>query len=253
MDSESTGSSVATTAIRSSPPLYIGIALLLMALAIGFQLKSLELSRDQYEESTRLNAQNLGATLAASIAGSFQNIDLTLLNTVDLMRLQRRLKVIDAPTIDTGLMEMRDRVPSLVALRVTNASGDVIFGTELDNAEKLNVADRAYFQQAKANPSARMVISEPVLGRIIKKWSLICARRITLPNGEFDGIVYGLIELEGMPERLSGKEIKLGDRDSFILRDNDLNVITHYVHGKQNMAILKILKFKNALKRSPMQ
>ena len=223
------------TSIHFNGLLHIAVPMLLIAVAIVFQAKNLQLSHEQYKDRARLTALNLGSTIAASIAGSFQNIDITLSAVTDHARQQQGLKSVDKQAFNTMLSEIRRRVPSLSALRVTNASGEVLFG--LENAVGLNAGDRAYFQQLKANPNAGMVISEPVFGRGLKKWVVICARRFNLPNGEFAGVVFAAVELDGMAERLLGKEMKLGDQDEFVLFDNDPRVVIRYVHGKQDMQV----------------
>ncbi|PRC91751.1 diguanylate cyclase domain-containing protein [Solimicrobium silvestre] len=237
MHAKSTLSLWLNSTTRTSLFLQIATPLILIALAIVFQLNSLQASREQQLERTRLSAQDLGATLAASIAGSFQNINLTLLAATDHIR-QQQSKGFDGRELNAELLELQSRVPSLILLSATNASGDVIFGIKGNRSEKVNVADREYFLQLMINPDAGMVISEPVMGRYSKKWVLICARRFNLPDGQFGGIVYGSIALDGMTERLSGKEMKLNENDAFVLRDNHMNVIVRYAHGKQDMQIM---------------
>jgi len=241
--------------VRFNGLFYIASTALLIALAIAFQVKSLQLSHEQYSERARLNAQNLGATLAASIEGSFRNIDITLSAVTDHVRTEKSLKDIDKRVFNATLLELRNRVPSLSSLRVTNAAGEVVFG--LEDATKIQSSDREYFQQLKVNPNTGMIISKPVVGRGIRKWMLICARRFNLSNGEFGGVVFAAVELEGMAERLSGKEIKLGGQDVFILFDNDLSIITRYVHGKQdiqavgkNLPSPDLMKFKMVTEKS---
>ena len=220
---------------RSNLLLQIALPVLLIVCAIVFQISSLYDTRDKQLAHTRLSAQELGSTLAASIAGSFQNIDLTLLSASDYLRNQTSLKTLDAAKFNASLNLLQRRVPLLLLLRATNENGDVLFGNDTENAEIVNISDRKYFQQLKNTPDAAMVISEPVLGKFTKKWVVICARRFNLAHGQFGGIIYGSVELEGFTERLSGRELKLSENDAFVLRDDHSDILIRYSHGKQDM------------------
>jgi len=215
--------------------LQIALPILLIICAIAFQISSLDESREQQLAHTRLSAQEVGSTLAASIAGAFQNIDLTLLAATDYLRNQTSLQSLDAAKLNASLNLLQQRVPALLLLQASDAHGDVQFGTNMENSEKLTIADRRYFQQLKDNPNAGMVISEPVLGKITKKWVVICARRFNLAHGQFGGVIFGSVELEGFTERLSGRELKLSDNDAFVLRNDHSDILIRYSHGKQDM------------------
>ena len=86
-----------------------------------------------------------------------------------------------------------------------------------------------------------MVISEPVVGRVSKKWSIILARRVNYPNGSFAGLVYGTITLEHFLTTFSS--INVGKQGSITLRDEQLALITRYPELQE---INKIVGTKNA-------
>jgi diguanylate cyclase (GGDEF)-like protein len=214
---------------------HIVTCLLLIILVAGIQAQGLWQSRQQAEERTKLVARDLGNVLAGSIAGAFENIDLVLLAAVDQVR-SRRVAVgtSDGPSLD-ALNEMHSRTPGLIGLHATDASGTVEFGSEQEVAERLSIADRDYFQRLKADPNAGMVVSSPVMGKIAKKWVLVCARRIDLPNGQFDGVVYGSIVIDGMADRIAGKRLQLGDNDTVAVSTNAMMLIVRYINGHQDM------------------
>ena len=223
------------SARRNNLLLQIAVPVLLIIFAVVLQLSSLNETRRQQLARTKLSAQDLGSTLAASIAGSFQNIDLTLQAASDYLRNQPDLKKVDAQKFNATLSVLQSRVPALTLLRITDENGDVRFGSFTENTEVLNLADRQYFQQLKNTPNAGMLISEPVFGKFTKKWVVVCARRLTLAHGQFGGIVYGSIELDGLTKKLSGKEMKLSDDDAFVLRNDQSDILIRYAHGKQDM------------------
>ena len=220
---------------RTSLLFQLAAPLFVILATIGFQLKNLNQLHDQQLTSTRLMAQDLGATLSASLAGAFQNIDLTLLATTDHLRNQASLKNFDSKQFSADLRALQQRVPSLLMLGATNEAGDVIFNTVGEDEATFNFSDRPYFQTLKNNPHAGMVISNPIMGRYTKKWVIVCARRFNLSHGQFGGIIYGSVELDGLAEKLTGKEIKLNDNDLFVLRDDSSNVILRLANGVQDL------------------
>ncbi len=117
-------------------------ALLLIMLVAGIQALAVMQSRDQFQERTRLTAQNLGNVLAESIGGFFRNVDITLLAVIDQARLQERNGSIEPLTFDTALETMRHQVPGLTALRVTDPVGVVKFGTGMEFVPEFSVAQR---------------------------------------------------------------------------------------------------------------
>ncbi|PRC91570.1 sensor domain-containing diguanylate cyclase [Solimicrobium silvestre] len=215
----------------------IAVPLVLIAIVIAFQYKELQVDRAQHIEHAHLNAHDLGSTLATSIAGSFENIDLTLQAASDHIQLWRSVKEVDANAVKLALLKLQSRIPSMILLRAADANGHVVFYSRGDKSAMFNVSDRDYFQQLKNNVNAGMVISQPHMGRISNKWVLVCARRLNLPNGDFGGVVLASVELEGYINQLSGGIIKLSGDDVFLLRDEQSNALIRYAHGKQDMQI----------------
>jgi len=220
---------------RTTALLQISAPVLLIVFAVAFQINSLDESREQQLARTRLNAQDLGATLAASIVGAFKTIDITLLSATDYVRNQSASRSPNEHRLDAVFNQLQRRVPSLILLRATNQNGDVISDSANDSEAKLNIADRQYFQQLKNDPHAGMVISEPIIGKSTKKWVMVCARRFNRADGQFGGVVFGAIELDGFTEKLSGREMKLSDNDAFVLRNDQSNIMIRYARGHQDM------------------
>ena len=218
--------------------LHIVIPLVFCSVIAAFQYKEMLADRQQHLERAQMNAQDLGSTLAVSVAGSFESIDLILQSAVDQVVQLRAYSGAKAAALNQALTRLQQRVPSLVLVRAADANGNIIFAARNDPSALPNIADRDYFQTLKNNPNAAMVLSRPLSGRITKRWVLICARRIPLPNGEFGGVVFASIELEGYLNRLSGGQIKIGGEDEFLLRDDDGNVLIQYARDRQNMDVM---------------
>ncbi|MET3107721.1 diguanylate cyclase (GGDEF)-like protein [Oxalobacteraceae bacterium GrIS 2.11] len=215
---------------------HIAVPVVLCAILVIFQFKGLQDDKQHHLEQAQLNAHDLGSTMAISIAGSFENIDLTLQSAVD--HVERWSSATDSIGVNPTLHKLQNRVPSVILLRSTDAQGNIVFYSSPDEREMVNVADREYFLALKNNPHAGMVMSQPVPGRISKRWVLVCARRLNRPDGKFAGIVFASVDLEGYLNRLAGGEIKLSGDDVFLLRDDAGNALIRYANGRQDMDVI---------------
>ena len=81
---------------------------------------------------------------------------------------------------------------SITFIGVTNAQGDVI--ESLHDFPRTNITDREFFKTHQQSDTRRLVISEPVLGRVSGRWAITLTRRINAPDGSFAGIAAISIE-----------------------------------------------------------
>ena len=81
---------------------------------------------------------------------------------------------------------------SITFIGVTNAQGDVI--ESLQDFPRTNITDREFFKTHRQSDTKRLVISEPVLGRVSGRWAITLTRRINQPDGSFGGIAAISIE-----------------------------------------------------------
>jgi hypothetical protein len=217
------------------------IAVLTDLFFIGLAGFTLQQARLQYEEHAEITTQNLSRTLAGYINDTVDKIDLTVLTVADEVERQLARGGIDAQMMNAFIVRHHDRLPVLDGLRVVNALGQNVYGIGIIPGQLTSVADRAYFARLRSDQKAGMVISEPVVGRVSKKWSIILARRVNYPNGSFAGLVYGTITLEHFLTTFSS--INVGKQGSITLRDEQLALITRYPELQE---INKIVGTKNA-------
>lgn len=81
---------------------------------------------------------------------------------------------------------------SITFVGATDEHGDVI--ESLQKFPPTNITDREFFKKHQQGDSGKLLISEPVLGRISGKWSITLTRRINKPGGAFGGIAAISIE-----------------------------------------------------------
>ena len=76
--------------------------------------------------------------------------------------------------------------PSITFIGVTNDRGDVI--ESLTEFAPTNVVDREFFRQHRQSDTHKLIISEPVLGRVSGRWAITLTRRLNKADGTFAGI-----------------------------------------------------------------
>ena len=87
---------------------------------------------------------------------------------------------------------------SITFVGVTNERGDVV--ESLAEFAPTNIVDREFFQTHRHADLGRLLISEPVLGRVSGRWAITLTRRVNKPDGKFGGIVAISIEPQYLTE-----------------------------------------------------
>ena len=193
---------------------------------IGLAGLSLWQSRLRYEERAETTTQNLSLAISEEISNAIDKIDLTVLTVADEVEKQLAGGGISAEPLNAFIVRHHARLAVLDGLRVVNVRGENAYGTGVNPGVSTSVADRAYYSRLREDPKAGLVVSEPVVGRVSKKWSIIFARRVNGPDGSFAGLVYGTITLENFVATFSGVDV--GRHGSVTLRDEQLALIARY-------------------------
>ncbi len=228
-------SSGATGADRRDPLnqlILVGI-LLIAAIAIGtafaiysFRQRALANSERELENTVLLLARHFGR-------------DLTNFETVQ-NDLVRRIKStgIDTPEAFKNQMsggEARSMMQALVSgssdvagINVYNSAGELINSSRPGPVPTINISDRAYFKQLKADPSSSDVAFALVRGQFTGNWTTVIARRVVGPNGQFLGIVargMAPADFEKFFESLA-----LGDGAAISMLHHDGTLLARYPH-----------------------
>ncbi len=120
--------------------------------------------------------------------------------------------------------ELRNDVethPLVQRIGILDSSGLNIINTGFSAQElrRPNAADRHYFQRAKAGERS-LLFDGPLLPKLMPEWSLVLARRIDGPNGEFLGVAFASIPVAAIGQTMS--KVDLGPGSVVNLRTADL-------------------------------
>lgn len=204
--------------------LRLGFGLVLLNLAvISVSVWALRQSRENYLATGEVESRNYVQLLEQDISILLQSLD-RMLQTMAVLhpRLAARSSA-QADELVTMQAAQHPDVENLVVLdvggRVLRASLGVPTGTP-------SMAVRDYFKLLRDRPEAGLVISQPLLGQISRKWTIVLARAVHDPQGRFDGVVLASVPLERLSRTFLALEFS--QRGSFNLFDNDFRIVTRH-------------------------
>lgn len=113
------------------------------------------------------------------------------------------------------------------SLRVIDRQGRVLFSAgNSAGLPDVSVADRAYFLKQRDDPSAGLVVSEPILSRFTGKWLFTLSRRMTAPDGSFVGLIQTAIRSEYFQDGF--RFIDVGAHGSIAMFSSDSRLIARH-------------------------
>lgn len=183
-------------------------------------------SRVKYEKQAAVSTQNLAHVLEHYISGEIDTIDIALLAVKQRAEEQLAKGKLDRDTLNAFMAQQHSYLPHIQGIRMTNSNGDVIYGTGVTPGITVNNADRDYFKFVRDNPNGELFISQPVFGRIARKWVFNFARRVSNPDGSFAGTVFAALSINHFISSFS--EIDVGQKGSILLRDRNFSLLARF-------------------------
>ncbi|HEY6898128.1 MAG TPA: EAL domain-containing protein [Rhodocyclaceae bacterium] len=179
-------------------------------------------SQDRLHQAT-VETQNIALVVDQAVSFSLRRIDLVLHTTADELERQQRAGGVRPKEMNAFLDRLQQRLPEVDGIRITDARGVVILGPGVEPAHPVSLGDRNYFQRLKSSPDASLQVSDPIFGRLVKKWVVTFARRYNHPDGTFAGIISAPVTLDYLSGLLSG--LNLGPQGAIILRKDDMSML----------------------------
>jgi signal transduction histidine kinase len=198
------------------------VMIFLLICVYAIAANTLYQSRLQHVHEAQQATKNLAQSFALNVEGVINKIDISLFSVATEVKRQMNTGGIDKKLLQSFLSEQKERLNEFEDLWVSDEKGDLNWGTNVPPTKPVNISDREYFQRLKNNPSLRMVISKPLMGRITKAWSVLIAQRVNKVDGSFGGAVLGSLRVVDYFNSVFsgievGKEGILQVRDGFLL------------------------------------
>ena len=204
--------------------LWLAVGNLVIAAAIvAATWLALQAGRESDLTRARETTENLAASLSIEIGAELKQVD----NALQTLALQYR-RTGGGPealkrAMERALADQRSLLPQVDAIRMTDGHGQVIYGLAAEESS-VSVGDRDYFQRAR--DSDGVVISEPLFGRVLRKWGIVVARRLEAGDGSFAGVVYTTLSTEHFIEGFKG--LTIGAEGAISLRTRSQRLIARY-------------------------
>ena len=168
------------------------------------------------------NVTHVARTLAGSIHGDIARVDLGLQSLVTAHALAaERGFAADGP-LGVALADMRSAMPETDALLATDAEGTVRLGQPA-GAPPVQLDDRDFFIAARGSAQKTLVLSQPWVGRVSRKWVISVARALRTADGRFAGVVHANLSSERFASRFAN--IDLGQEGAIALRTGKLALV----------------------------
>jgi PAS domain S-box-containing protein len=157
--------------------------------------------RDRARADAKRVLNTTAYILAEHCERTFQSVELVQRSVIERMQalgiassddLDRLMSGVDAHLM---LKDMVSGVPQLDALILVNPSGKLVASSRAWPRPDTFENDREYFQALTADASLTLFLSEPARGHRSAAWLTYLARRLVGPNGEFIGMIVGVMEL----------------------------------------------------------
>lgn len=180
--------------------------------------------KQRYRERATLATQNMANSLGQQVIGIFDKVDVVLRAGVHLYQKEAGAGRIGHSAIDDYLAHQAALLPEVDSLRILDRNGRVRFSSgRIDDAARLEFADRAYFKRARDDAAAGLVVDGPLQSRINGRWIIVLARRLESRDGQFLGVLYAGLD-SAYFEKVLGS-VRLGAQGAATLRMSDLALV----------------------------
>lgn len=226
--------SMATTRTRPWVRWLITSHLVFGLLILAMAAWMLQTGYNAQQQRALVAVRNLAVEMGKDVAAEFGRIDLALLNVKNRVEDLRGPLAGHGPAIETILREQMALVPELETLRFADAEGVVRHGLGNQSGQTVNLSDRDYFIAARGDVRPRLIVSEPLDGRITGRSLVALVRRIDDADGRFVGIVFTGVSSEGLRKLFAGVDI--GQHGAISLRSTNLRLVARQTRDAKGPA-----------------
>jgi len=152
-------------------------------------------SRAQHVQRAEALSQNLASALARGVSADIYRIDATLSSIVDLSQQSLRSGKLDTAMVAALVDAHVRRHPELDGIRITDADGVTVVGSNIPGQPPLSMADRDWFQFQRSNTANDLFMSQPLQRKVNGQWVVSLSRRYVDAQGQFAGAVSAAVSL----------------------------------------------------------
>ncbi|MBD9667325.1 response regulator [Variovorax sp. VRV01] len=167
--------------------------------------------------ATERELGNLAKALAEQGARNLQAVDLLLRDTGEWW--ETAGQALPPDEISAALAARVSGVSQVSVLTLVDREGMQKYRSRVTGEPLADVSDRPYFQSQREGSARGLYINEPVVTRTDRRPALVVSRRLTKPDGSFDGVVTASVTLQELQASYSA--IELGEGSALLLTLDD--------------------------------
>ncbi|MGE5537138.1 MAG: PAS domain-containing protein [Gemmatimonas sp.] len=169
----------------------------------GFVYHVLAAAHSEAVQTTEAENTDFARVMGEYVAKTMQGVDLLVETTKHMIESDSELMTPGSPELIARLQQQVAIFPGVSRLVVLDARGNWI-GSNRRNPTRgspnENYADRAFFSVQRDNPDLGLYIDAPRRGMVSGDALIAVSRALKTRDGEFDGVVLGMLQLESLKE-----------------------------------------------------
>jgi diguanylate cyclase (GGDEF)-like protein/PAS domain S-box-containing protein len=225
---------------RSGPIrwLVVGGIVLIAAIAVGATLMAQNF-RDRALRNSGRELENTALLLAHHFDQQLQDFAVIQKDFIDHVRTtgiasaEDFRKRLSGQDVHRMLRSKIEALPYMGGVNIIDADGNLINSSTAWPAPRVNVADRSYFRTFRYDPNSPEVLIEPLHSRVSGAWTILVARRIVGPSGEFLGVVGRGIEPTNFEKFF--ESVQLGQSATIAMLHRDGTLLARYPQADNAM------------------
>ena len=176
------------------------IGVFCIVITIAAACLSIGLLRDAELKEQMCSTRDLATALTEQTARSIQAVDLivqdmqALALAGDVRGEEPFRQRMSGEDVHKYLLDRLRSLPQASSLAVLDDTGTIINFTRAWPVPAIHAAERKFFQHFEEHDDASTFIDGPFVDKFSGAWSIMVTRRITGPDGEFLGVVAGVID-----------------------------------------------------------
>jgi len=184
---------------RSSRRLFVGGFIFIAITIIAATVAIWQMYRDSVASEVR-NTRNLAIVLAQQSERTVQAVDLVLRETRAMVlgegvfTPEEFRQRVGTKAVHQYLVDRLHSLPQANSIALIDDTGQIINFSHFWPVPPIGTADRDFFKYLRDNNDPKAYVGVPVVNRFTHAWTIMLARRINGPDGEFLGVVAGVIE-----------------------------------------------------------
>jgi len=209
---------------------FIGVLCIAITLAAAC-LAVVLLRRDQLHEQMR-NTRNLSIALAEQTARSIQAVDLIVQDTRTLSlgrgatNAKEFKQLMSSEEVHDYLLDRLRSLPQASSIAILDDTGTIVNFTRTWPIPTIHAAERNFFRYFRDHKDNGAFIDGPFVDKFSHAWSIMVTRRVTGANGEFFGVIAGVIDTKYFEDFY--RAVATYDSEAVALSHHDGTILARY-------------------------